>query len=110
MRAPEPIAAVDCAKQPAVKTRWWLGAILAPLLSPIVGIVVGLLRPQHDSDWIGVGFMIPFVTGISVGCVASVVCAIFSWFKKESRSGLAMLFGVPCFCVLAFAVFGLLAR
>lgn len=94
--------------KPEKSTRWWLGAILAPLVTTTVGVVVGLAIPQRDSDWIGVGFMIPFVIGLTSGCLASVICAVFSWIKKEQRAGLAMLFGVPSFCVLVFAAITLL--
>ena len=89
--------------EPVKPSKWWLGAILAPPLTTAIGIVVGLASPQHDSDWIGVAFLIPFVVGLTLGCLVSVVCSMFSLLKKESRAALAMLFGIMSLGVLVFA-------
>jgi hypothetical protein len=89
-------------------SKWWLGAILAPPLTAAIGIVIGLASPEHDSDWMGVAFIIPFVGGLTLGCLVSVVCAVFSLLKKESRAALALLFGITSFWVLVFAAIEIL--
>lgn len=88
---------------PDIQGKWWLGSILCPLATTAIGIAVGLLSPHRESDWIGVGFMIPFAVGSLVGCGCSVICAAISVWKKESLASLAVVCGMVSLGVLVFA-------
>lgn len=88
---------------PQIQSKWWLGSILCPLIATAIGIAVGLASPQRDSDWAGVGFIIPFVLGLLVGCGCSIICAAISARKKERFASLAVVCGTVSLGVLVFA-------
>ena len=96
------------ATAPQSKTRWWLWAILSPIIALFVGIVVAMLLGQHQDDWLGMRAIAPIMFGLLAGCTLSCAFAIVSLEKKEERSTLAFIAAIPSGLFFAFAILGLL--
>jgi len=101
MKSPEATA-------PQTKTRWWLWAILAPVIALGVGILVAIFLGQHQDDWLGLRAVAPIMLGLLAGCALSCAFAIVSLQKKEVRSTYAFIAAIPSGLFVAFAILGML--
>jgi zinc transporter ZupT len=99
MKSPE-------ATVPRSKTRWWLWAVLSPIVALLVGVITAMLLGQHQDDWLGMRAIAPVVFSLFAGCTLSCVFAIISLEKKEARSALALVAAIPSGLFVAFAILG----
>lgn len=90
---------------------WWLVAILLPIGAFVLGIIIGHETPLQQSDWLGMGFVVPVFITLACGCVAAVLAAIVSFWSREERAYLSLFPAIPslvfvCWIVVAFAQAG----
>jgi hypothetical protein len=65
-----------------------------------IGLIVGLAQPHRESDWLGLGRIVPVVCGIGLGAFLCVVFAAVSVVRGERGSLWALLAALPCGALL----------
>lgn len=69
--------------QPKQKTKWWLAAIIAPVILTGFGLLVALGMPRNESDWFGVAFIATAFGGLLLGCLLAILFTAISYLKNE---------------------------
>jgi hypothetical protein len=95
-------------KPAARNSKWWLWAILSPVIAIVLGIVVAACLGQRQDDWLGMRAAIPIMLSLLGGCILSCVFAILSLEKRETRSTYAFIAAIPSGLFVAFAMLGML--
>jgi hypothetical protein len=81
--------------------KWWVAAILLPVIGFCVGYLRAINAPHNQSDWFGFSALVPIFLGLLIGCALSSIATIISVIKRERFFGIALLAGIPS---LIFAV------
>jgi ABC-type transport system involved in multi-copper enzyme maturation permease subunit len=76
-------------------SKWWLAAILLPVIGFCVGYLRAINAPHNQSDWFGFSVLIPISLGLLIGCALSCIATIISVVKREKFYGIALLAGIP---------------
>lgn len=75
--------------------KWWLAAILLPVVGFGIGYLCAINAPHNQSDWFGFGVLVRIFLGLLAGCVLSCIATIISLIRREKFSGIALLAGIP---------------
>jgi hypothetical protein len=70
--------------EPKQKTKWWLAAILAPIVSIGLGALITFGASRNPGDLLGLQLIAPAFGGFVVGGVLGVVFALVSYLKNEN--------------------------
>lgn len=76
-------------------SKWWLVAILLPVIGFCGGYLRAINAPHNQSDWFGFSALVPIFLGLLIGCALSVIATIISAIKREKLFGIALLAGIP---------------
>jgi hypothetical protein len=82
------------------ESKWWLVAIVSPLVVIGIGILLGLTARSNENDWLGIRFILPIFWAIVVSCFFSLFAAVISLVKKEKFWGVAVLPAIASLCFL----------
>jgi hypothetical protein len=77
------------------KSKWWLAAILAPLLSVGFGVLFASSASPSENDWLGLSAIAPLFWGLIGGCAVSCVAAVVSVVKREKLWPAALIAAIP---------------
>ena len=75
--------------------KWWLAAVLLPVLAVGIGFLGAATAPFNQNDWLGLRFVFPIFAGLFIGCLLCCVTAVISVLRKEQASGVAIFLAVP---------------
>jgi hypothetical protein len=75
--------------------KWWLAAILLPVMGFGVGYFFAVNAPHNQSDWFGGAVLGRIFLGLFVGCVLSCIATGISVATREKLWGLSLLAGIP---------------
>jgi ABC-type transport system involved in multi-copper enzyme maturation permease subunit len=70
--------------------KWWLAAVLLPVLAIVGGIFFAYGAPHNQSDWFGGAFFARLFLGLLIGCVLSIVATAVSVAKREKLCAIAL--------------------
>jgi hypothetical protein len=59
-------------------SKWWLAAILFPIMGFGIGYLFAINAPHNQSDWFGGAFFARLFLGLLIGCVLSIVATVIS--------------------------------
>ena len=85
------------------KISWWAISYLLPIFSILTGVLVAILIPKRENDWLGIGFIIPIYIGILAGCGLACIGSIISLKKREKLSWLSLLIAIPAAIFLIYS-------
>jgi hypothetical protein len=75
--------------------KWWLAAILFPVVGFGFGYFFAITAPHNTSDWFGLAVLARLFLGLLIGCVLSSIATLISLIKREKFFGIALLAGIP---------------
>ena len=75
--------------------KWWLAAILFPIVGFGFGYFFAITAPHNESDWFGLAVLARLFVGLLIGCVLSSIATLISVIKRERFFGIALLEGIP---------------
>jgi hypothetical protein len=89
---------------------WWLAAFLSPLLSPFLGLCIGIFRNWEQDDWLGRGALMFAAEALTAGCILSIVFYELSRWRREKYSAVAAVVAWPSIVWLAIIAVPLICR
>ena len=100
----DPVALLNLTAEPASapgrEGGWWLASILTFVGCSGLSALIAFTLPRHESDWMGVGFLLALGGGILVGALLSVACAAVSFARHEKRSVWSLPASLPALLIL----------
>jgi hypothetical protein len=84
------------------KGKWWLAAILAPLLSLGLGVLFAFGARPSENDWLGLSAIAPLFWGLIGGCSVSCIAAVISAIRRERRWAVAWVTAIPSLLFLIY--------
>ncbi|MGA3143890.1 MAG: hypothetical protein ABSF10_12850 [Verrucomicrobiota bacterium] len=75
--------------------KWWLAAILLPVMGFGAGYFFAVIAPHNQSDWFGGAVLGRIFLGLFVGCILSCIATGISVATREKLWGLSLLGGIP---------------
>jgi hypothetical protein len=75
--------------------KWWLAAILFPVVGFGFGYFFAITAPHNGDDWFGLAILARLFVGLLIGCVLSSIATLISVIKRERFFGIALLAGIP---------------
>ncbi len=75
-----------------------------PFVGLAAGILIALLLPSNESDWLGLRFVAAIVWGLLIGAALSVVNAVISLTRREGGSVWAVMIAIPAVALIAWVL------
>jgi hypothetical protein len=85
-------------------SKYWVGAVVSPLVFIALGMFVAFLSPRNENDWLGMRLLVPAGLGMLIGCASAVYCSVVSVRRNEKYCLIALLVGFPCAAGLVWSL------
>ncbi len=92
-----------CSLSPKREGYWWLAAFGAPVACGAFGLLFALGSSTTQSDWFGMGRLVPAIIGLLAGSILSCAAAFVSFLNREANAPASLFAALPAFLSIVWA-------